>query len=76
MNWGGVSQEKKQLIDKRTDEIAKKLSVANKPSVGIKTRFIFGMMGTMHKKGWNSSPVETDYWTEKGWLSGKKPWNE
>lgn len=76
MSWEGVSQGKKQLIDKRTDEIAKKISMANKPSVGIKTRFVFGMMGMMHKKGWNSSPIETEYWTEKGWLSGKKPWNE
>ncbi|MBQ9482985.1 MAG: NAD(P)H-dependent oxidoreductase [Ruminiclostridium sp.] len=73
-NWQGVSDEKKAAIDKATGVIAKKLSSGKKPSVGIKTSFMFGIMGMMHKKGWNSSPVETEYWKEKGWLDGKKPW--
>ena len=75
MNWDGVSDNKKFKIDKKTTAIAKKLSSTKKPSVGIKTRFMFMMMGMMHQKGWNSSPVETAYWKEKGWLDGKKPWN-
>lgn len=73
MNWQGVSDKKKERIEKDTSKIAKKLN-ALKPSVGIKTRFMFMIMGKMHKKGWNSSPVETAYWKEKGWLDGKKPW--
>ena len=32
------------------------------------------MMGMMQKKGWGSSPVETQYWKDNGWLDGKKPW--
>lgn len=74
--WDNVSAEKKAKIEKDTAAIAKKLSSGKKPSVGIKTRFMFGMMGMMHKKGWNSSPVETEYWREKGWLDGKKPWKK
>ena len=76
MNWDGVSAEKKAVIDRKTSAIAKKLSSGKKPSVGIKTRFMFGIMGMLQKKGWNSSPVETEYWKGNGWLDGKKPWKE
>lgn len=34
--------------------IADKLCSKRKPSVGIKTRIMFNMMGMMQKKGWNS----------------------
>ena len=75
MNWDGVAADKKKIIDKKADIIAKKLCSKRKPSVGIKTRFMFHMMGMMQKKGWNSSPVETEYWKENGWLDGKRPWD-
>ncbi|MGN0245871.1 MAG: flavin reductase, partial [Lachnospiraceae bacterium] len=75
MNWEEVAAEKKNIIDKKANTIAKKLSSKRKPSVGIKTRFVFNMMGMMQKKGWNSSQVETEYWKENGWLDGKKPWH-
>ena len=74
MNCDQVSEDKKARIDRDTSAISKKLSDQT-PSVGIKTRFVFRMMGMMHQKGWNSSPVETAYWKEKGWLDGKKPWD-
>ena len=74
MNWEGVSTDKKEKIGKQTDMLARKLSTGVAPSVGIKTKFMFIIMGMMQKKGWNSSPVETEYWKEKGWLDGKKPW--
>ncbi len=72
-NWQQVSDKKKEKIEKDTEEIAKKLS-SPKLTVSIKTKSLFRMMGMIHKKGLNSSPVETEYWKEKGWLSGKKPW--
>ena len=74
MNWDGVDQKKKAKIDRDTARIAKGLSTGRPPAVGIKTRFLFWMMGMLQKKGWNSSPVETAYWKERGWLDGKKPW--
>ena len=74
MSWDGVAPDKKEKIEKKTAMLARKLSKTTAPSVGIKTRFMFGMMGMMQKKGWNSSPIETRYWKEKGWLDGKKPW--
>ncbi len=75
MNWDGVAQDKKAKIEKVTNKLAVKLSQIGSPSVPIKTRFMFGMMKMMQQKGWNSSKVETEYWREKGWLDGKKPWN-
>ena len=75
MSWDGVSDDKKSQIDKKTTAIAKKLSSSKKSSIGIKTRFMFMMMGMMHQKGWNSSPVETAYWKENGWFDKMKPWN-
>jgi hypothetical protein len=73
-NWDEVSSDKKNKIDANTSKLAKKLNKTSNPSVGIKTRFMFGMMGMMQKKGWGSSPVETQYWKDNGWLDGKKPW--
>ncbi|MBR6046055.1 MAG: NAD(P)H-dependent oxidoreductase [Ruminococcus sp.] len=74
MNWQGVSEKAKAKIDKKTSAVARKLSSGKKPSVGIKTRFMFRIMGMLQKKGWNSSPVETQYWKDKGWLDGRRPW--
>ena len=74
MNWEGVAADKKEKIGKAAEGIAKKLGRTGSPSVGIEMRFMFGIMKMMQKKGWNSSPVETKYWQDKGWLDGKKPW--
>lgn len=74
MSWDDVAADKKKKIGKAADKLARKLSQKGAPSVGIKTRFMFGVMGMMQKKGWNSSPVETQYWKEKGWLNKKRPW--
>ena len=73
MNRDQVPEKKKAKIEKDTAAIARRLS-DKKPHVGIKTRAMFMLMGKMHKNGWDSSPAETQYWKEKGWLDGKKPW--
>ena len=75
MNWQGVSAQKKAKIEKDTAALARKLSSSQAPQVGLRTRFMFRIMGMLQQKGWNSSPVETAYWRERGWLSGKKPWD-
>ena len=74
MNWDGVRASKKEKIDKATTKLARKLSTTKKPHVGIKTRFMFNMMGMMQKKGWGSSPVEKENWEQNGWLGKKRPW--
>jgi len=74
MNWDMVKPKKKARIEKDISKIAKKLSDPRKPAVGIKTRFIFGMMRMMQKGGMGSSAAEREYWQEKGWTKGKRPW--
>lgn len=76
MSWDGVSDKKKAKIEKDTAKLAKKLSSGKKPSVGIKTRFMFKVMGTMQSAGWGSSPVEKEYWEQNGWLGKKRPWKD
>ena len=74
MKWEGVTEKKKEKIDNDTTKIAKKLSTNKKPKVGIKTKFMFNMMGMMQKKGLGASPSEKAYWEKEGWLDGKRPW--
>ncbi|MBR1816544.1 MAG: hypothetical protein IJ763_07570 [Lachnospiraceae bacterium] len=60
-------------IDKSTTAIASKIIRRNgKVKLGIKTKAMFSMMRLMQKNGWNERDV--NYWKEKGWADGKKPW--
>lgn len=76
MSWDGVNEKKKAKIEKDTEKLARKLSVGKKPSVGIKTRFMFKVMGVMQSAGMGSSPVEKEYWEQNGWLGKKRPWKD
>ena len=76
MSWDGVNEKKKEKIEKNTDKLARKLSTGKKPSVGVKTRFMFKVMGGMQAAGWGSSPVEKEYWEQNGWLEKKRPWKD
>ncbi len=76
MSWDGVNEKKKAKIEKDTSKLARKLSTGKKPSVGLKTRFMFKVMGGMQSAGWGSSPVEKEYWVQNGWLGNKRPWKD
>ena len=76
MSWDGVNEKKKVKIEKDTVKLARKLSVGKKPSVGIKTRFMFKVMGAMQSAGMGSSPAEKEYWEQNGWLGKKRPWKD
>lgn len=76
MNWDMVSVKNKEKIEKATSKLAKQLSHDKKPIVGIKTRFMFKVMGMMQTAGMGSSPVEKEYWEGNGWLCGKRPWRD
>lgn len=75
-NWADVKAEKKAKIEKDMERLAQKLGRVGRPRVGLKTRFIFAMMANMHRAGWDSSPVERQYWKERGWLDKARPWKE
>ena len=72
--WDKVTAQKKSLIENKLSRIAKKLSAQHEPAVGIRTRFLFGMMRKMQAAGWGSSPAEKQYWEEQGWLGKARPW--
>ncbi|MDD3920584.1 MAG: NAD(P)H-dependent oxidoreductase [Eubacteriales bacterium] len=76
MNWEGVAGKTKQKIERDITKLAKAVSRPGKPRVGIKTRFLFFMMGGMQKAGWGSAPLEKVYWEENGWLGKKRPWKQ
>lgn len=76
MSWDGVNEKKKVKIEKDIAKLARKLSVGKKPSVGIKTRFMFKVMGVMQSAGMGSSPAEKEYWEQNGWLGKKRPWKD
>lgn len=75
MNWDMVNLKKKQKIEIDTTRLARKLSNAKKPFVGIKMRFMFKVMAGMQSAGWGSSPIEKEYWEKNRWLGKKRPWN-
>ena len=75
MKMGGnyADYDKKEEIIKQVSKKAKKVKKALvKRKVGFKTKFFFKIFGMTQKNGWNK--VDVDYWKEKGWLNGKKPY--
>ena len=72
-SWQKVSQKKKQKIERKTDQIARKIKAnAGKVRPGWKTRGFFHLVRMLQKKGWN--PADVDYWREKGWDGSGRPW--
>lgn len=72
-SWNGVSQKKKDKIEKDITALAKgiKRARAGKPSPYI--RFMFNMMALTKK---NPDDPEAEHWKSQGWLDGKKPWRK
>ena len=72
-SWERVKPEIKAKIDRKTTSLAKKISKrVGKIKPGIKTKAFFSVMSAMQKNGFN--PADADYWKEKGWTRGKRPW--
>lgn len=74
-NWETVKPEKKEKIEKDLTALSKKISVAV-PRTGLKMRVIFRVMAKMHSAGWDSSPMEKEYWESFGWLGSARPWKK
>lgn len=74
VNWNGISQKKKDEIERETDRLAKKILRDSKNvKPGIKTKGFFHIMRMLQKKGWASEP-DVKYWKEKGWSDSERPW--
>lgn len=74
INWKMLPDRKKKKIEKDMKRLATKLSRKKKVKVGVKTRILFWFYGGMQKANWGASPSEKEYWEDKGWLNGVKPW--
>ena len=74
MGWDLVRKEKKQQIQHKVDVLARKLNREKPVKVGIKTRFLFTVMGKMQAAGMGASPFEKEYWQAMGWLGKARPW--
>jgi multimeric flavodoxin WrbA len=75
-NWAEVKKDKKAKIEKDMTKLAQRIMRVGTPKAGIKTRFLFNIMARMHSAGWDSSPVEKQYWAEHGWLNKERPWKK
>ena len=74
MSWDGISDKKKQKIDKDTTKIARKVVAKKNVRVGVKTRGLFALMRMMQKANFGSGEADREYWEEQGWLDKKRPW--
>ena len=74
MNWDGVSEKKKQKIEKDTIRIAQRLSRKKRVKVGIKTKVMFSLMRMMQKADFGSGEADKSYWEKSGWLGKERPW--
>lgn len=71
--WDMVKPKIKSGIDRKTTLLARKISGnVGKIKPDLKTRAFFGIMSMMQKNGFN--PTDAEYWKEKGWTKGKRPW--
>ena len=76
MNWDGVSEKKKQKIEKDTIRIAQRLSRKKCVKAVIKTKAIFSLMRMMQKANLGSGEADRSYWEKSGWLGKERPWRK
>lgn len=74
MKWDGISDKKKQKIEKDTTKIANKILKKKNVKVGIKTKVIFMLMRMMQKGNMGSGDADRTYWENEGWLASARPW--
>ncbi len=73
INWQGVADKKKKKIEKDMESLARKVKAkVGKTSPSLKTRMIFKVFSIMQRKGFNE--IDANYWKQKGWTMGEKPW--
>ena len=74
MNWDGVSEKKKQKIEKDTIRIAQRISRKKSVKAGIKTKVMFSLMRMMQKADLGAGEADKSYWEKSGWLGKERPW--
>lgn len=75
MKMGGnyADYKNKDKIKKQVHGKANKIKKSlKKKKVSFKTKLFFKIFGMTQKNSWNKT--DADYWENKGWLNGKKPY--
>ena len=75
MKMGGnyADYDKKDKIKRQVSRKAKRIRKSlSRKKVSLKTKFFFKIFKMSQKNGWNKTDM--DYWKEKGWLNGRKPY--
>ncbi len=74
MNWNGITDKKKQKIEKDATKIANKVLKKKNVKAGLKTKVIFMLMRMMQKANFGSGDEDKAYWEQNGWLGKERPW--
>lgn len=74
MDWDGVSNRKKQKIERDTTKIANKVVKKKKVKVGLKTKAFFMLMRMLQQADMASGAADKAYWEQMGWLGKGRPW--
>lgn len=73
MSGNYIDYKNKDKIKRQVENISNKIkrSLKNR-KVGLKTKFFFKIFRMTQKNGWNKT--DSNYWKDKGWLDGKRPY--
>ena len=72
MNGNYADYKDKEKIKRQVKAVANKVAKSvERKKVSFGTKFLFGIFKMSQKNGWNKT--DSDYWKNKGWLDGKKP---
>ena len=76
ISFDEIPKKRLEKIDNKLQRIAQKIKKTQgnaKPK--ITTRVVFSAMAMMNKKG-GLNPVDAEYWKNKGYTNGVRPWKE
>ncbi len=73
VDWNGVSDKKKQAIERRITKLSRKIRGRyHKVKPGIKTKVFFSIMRLLQRNGFNERDVS--HWKNMGWIGRNRPW--
>ena len=76
INYGHMSEKKKQDVDRKTTALAKKIKARDgKVQPSLKTKAFFTMMYLVRSKK-PSDDADGTYWKQQGWTGHKRPWKD
>ena len=72
--WDYLDGRKKAALERKAKRLAVRArSAIGRVRPGLKLRAWFWLMTVIRRT--NAIPGDTQYWKERGWLDGGRPWN-